>query len=83
MAHYCKNSKLSTAAVLRVAVKFFGPGGLGMNITEQAKKSAESSAMFKGSGHVFVLARKKDTGSQVELETGLKDQQVSEFLEKI
>jgi hypothetical protein len=83
MARYAKNSKLSTAAILKAAIGYFGTEGLGMILTEQAKKPTESSAMFKGTGHVFILARKTASGSEVQLETGLKDQQVSEFLEKL
>jgi hypothetical protein len=83
MARYSKNSKLDTTAVLQTAIDFFGTKGLGLHLTEQLKKPAESNAVFKGSNHVSILARKKGDGSEVALETGLSNQQVSAFLEKI
>ncbi|HAV10402.1 MAG TPA: hypothetical protein DCX22_02145 [Dehalococcoidia bacterium] len=83
MAHYSKNSKLSTEAVLQAAVEFFGPKGLGLHITEQQKKPTTSCCIFKGSSHVSILARKKGDGSEVELEIESNNQQISDFLEKI
>lgn len=83
MAHYSKNSKLSTDEVLKAAIEFFGDKGIGLHLIEQQKKAASSCCVFKGSSHVSILARKKDTGSEVELETGLNNQQISIFLEKI
>ncbi len=83
MAHYSKNSKLSTDAVVQAAVEFFGPKGLGLHVTEQQKKPTTSCCILKGSSYISILARKKDEGSEVELETGLNDRQISDFLEKI
>jgi hypothetical protein len=83
MARFCKNSKLDTAKVLHEAVKFFGSEGMGMQLTEEVNEQAQATAVFKSSGHVFVRASEKEDGSEVELETCLKDHQVEQFLEKI
>jgi len=83
MAHYSKNSKLTTEQVLEAALAYFGSTGLGLHLTEQQKKASSSCCVFKGSKHVSILARKKDNGSEVELDTSLNNQQISNFLEKI
>lgn len=83
MARYSKISKLDPDAVLQAALAFFGAGGLGLDVIEQVNRPGESSAVFKGSGHVFIQARKKNDGSEVELDTDLNNQQVSELLEKL
>jgi len=80
MARYGVDSKLSPAQVVDRALEFFGPGGAGLEVTEQA----ECCARFEGGGgHVFVNASEKGKGSEVELETREWDYQVKQFMGQI
>ena len=75
-----KESKLSPAKALEEAVKFFGPGGAGLTLTEQT----ESGVNFEGGGgFVAVRVCAKGKGSEVEVETREWEYQVKQFLGKI
>jgi hypothetical protein len=80
MARYGKESKQSPAQVMKKALEFFGPGGLGLEIKEEG----EGCASFEGGGgHVFVQVCEKGRGSEVDLETREWDYQVKQFMGKI
>jgi hypothetical protein len=80
MARYGKESKQSPAQVMKKALEFFGPGGLGLEIKEEG----EGCASFEGGGgHVFVQVCEKGRGSEVDLETREWDYQVKQFVGKI
>jgi hypothetical protein len=80
MARYGKESKQSPAQVMKKAIEFFGPGGLGLEIKEEG----EDCASFEGGGgHVFVQVCEKGRGSEVDLETREWDYQVKQFMGKI
>jgi hypothetical protein len=80
MARYGKESKHSPAQVMKKALEFFGPGGLGLGIKEEG----EDCASFEGGGgHVFVQVCEKGRGSEVDLETREWDYQVKQFMGRI
>ena len=83
-----KESKLRPTEVLDKAIEFFGPGGIGLEVKEQA----EGCARFEGGGgYVFIqvcekgpaLSGVEGKGSEVELETREWDYQVKQFMGKI
>jgi hypothetical protein len=80
MARYGKESKQSPAQVMKKALEFFGPGGLGLEIKEEGEGCA---SLEGGGGHVFVQVCEKGRGSEVDLETREWDYQVKQFMGKI
>jgi hypothetical protein len=80
-------SKLSPPEVIEKARAFFGPGGLGMEITE----TADCCARFAGGGgQVYVQsypprsgAGEKQGGSRVEIQGREWDHQIRQFLGQI
>lgn len=84
MAHYCKNCKYSPGVVLQEAIKFFGPDGLGLRIKEEVKERKEYCACLEADkGHIFIKARRKEKGTEVEVETHKWDHELKQFLEKV
>lgn len=81
MAKYSKESKLEVEEVLHRADAFFGPGGLGLKVSERT----ECCLSFEGGGgHVTVAAaRCKPDYTDVELETREWDYQVKKFMGKL
>jgi len=82
MISLVKESKLLPEKVMERAVAFFGPGGWGLELTEQG----ECCARFEGAGgHVYVTAsaREKGHGSTVEVESREFEYAAKEFLTKI
>ena len=80
MARYGKESKLGPLQVLKKAVEFFGPDGVGLEV----KAQGPTNVYFEGGGgHVFILARVSEKGSDVELETREWDYQVQQFMGEI
>ena len=80
MARYGKESKFKPLQVLKKAVGFFGPGGVGLGV----KAQGPTKVYFEGGGgHVFILARVSEKGSDVELETREWDYQVQQFMGEI
>lgn len=80
MSVYAKHVKGSPSDVLERAVKYFGPGGLGL--TQEG--SEPGCLQFSGGGgHVALTTTASDGGTEINLETREWDIQVREFLEKI
>ena len=80
MLSISKESKAKPEEIIRKAVKFFGPGGAGLEITERG----EACALFQGGGgHVFVQVCPKGTGSEVDVATREWEYQAKEFLGKV
>lgn len=84
MAHYCKTCKSSSRDILQQAVKFFGSGGLGMQLKEESKVEGGHCVCFKSdTGHIFLKASDKGKESEIEVENCNCDEQVKQFLEKV
>jgi hypothetical protein len=81
MIKLAKKSKLSPEEAVKRAVAFFGPGGLGMKITEQTP----TCAYFRGTGenYVNVTTCVEGKGTSVEVESREWDQEAKEFMRKI
>ncbi len=80
MTRYWKKTGLKPLMVLKQAVQFFGPGGLGLEVRSQSLTGAQLSG---GGGRVSVQVHMSDQGSQVELDTREWDYQVRQFIGKI
>jgi hypothetical protein len=81
MIKLVKKSKLSPEETVKRAVKFFGPGGLGMTIKEQNL----TCAYFRGvsESYVNVITCAEGKGSSVEVESREWDKEAKEFMAKI
>ena len=84
MTHYCKNCNSPPDAVIREAVKFFGPEGLGLSVKEEEQEKDPCFACLSSDkAYIYVTASKKAGGSELELETSDLDSQAKQFLETI
>ena len=74
-------TKLAGAEVIKRAVAYFGPSGLGLKVTEQL----DESVMFEGGGGgVAVETGPGEKGkTAVDLSSREWDFQIQQFLEKI
>jgi len=81
MVKLVKKSKLSPEEAVKRAVAFFGPGGLGMKVTEQSP----TCAYFRGIGesYVNVTTCAEGKGSSIEVESREWDIEAKEFMGKI
>jgi hypothetical protein len=80
MISLTKKSKLPTAEVIKRAVKFFGPGGFGLEVTDQGSCCVE----FEGAGGgVKVSASEAEKGTQVDIESREWEKQSKDFLASI
>ncbi len=81
MIKLVKKSKLSPEEAVKRAVKFFGPGGLGMTIKEQNP----TCAYFRGvsESYVNVITCAEGKGSSIEVESREWDKETKEFMAKI
>jgi hypothetical protein len=80
MISLTKKSKLSTAEVINRAVKFFGPGGFGLDVTDQGTCCVE----FEGAGgRVKVSVAEAEKGTQVDIEAREWEKQSKDFLASI
>ena len=77
-----KPSKLTPSEAVDNAVAFFGPGGLGLEVTERAECCVRLEG---GGGYVFVQAAEDNSGegSLVEVESREWEYQLKRFLEKV
>ncbi len=77
-----KSSKLTPAEVVDKAVAFFGPGGLGLEVTDRAECCVRLEG---GGGYVFVEAAedKNEKGSLAEVESREWEYHVRRFLERV
>jgi hypothetical protein len=73
-------TKLKPEEVVRRAVKFFDPGGYGLEVKEEF---AGCVCLEGGGGSVEVIALAEAKGASVELVSQEWDYQVKEFLGKI
>ena len=73
-------SKLSSEEVIKRAVKFFGPDGYGLKVTEQDKCCGQFEG---GGGGVRVITATEKKGITVDIESREWDYQVKEFIGKI
>jgi len=80
MIRLAAKTKLSQGEVIKRAVAFFGPGGYGLEVKEQATGYA---CFVGGGGDVEVTASTRAKGASVELVSQEWDYQVREFLRTI
>lgn len=80
MAHYVSESRLSPAQILEDAIELFGPNGWGLAVREQDENCASFTG---GGGHLSVLTRETERGSEIEIETREWNYQAQQFLEKV
>ncbi len=77
MLSMTKESKLKPEDVIKRAVNFFGPKGLGLLLKEE---DASTVYLEGGGGGVRVNASAKTKGSTVDIETREWESQVKDFL---
>lgn len=80
MIHLGKESKLSPTKVLEKAIEFFGPDGVGLEVTEQDGGCARFEG---GGGYVFVQVCEKEKGTEVDLEAREWEYQAKQFMREI
>jgi hypothetical protein len=82
MAHYCKRCGEGASTILRSAVKFFGPEGLGLKVKDENNEEKECCACFvENTGHIYVKATEKSKGSEVEVQSYKLDEHAKRFLQ--
>jgi hypothetical protein len=74
------HSKLRPAEVMEKAERFFGPGGLGLQVVE---RQATRLVLEGGGGGVAVSAEPNATGSDVEMVSREWDDRAQAFLGSI
>ena len=77
MLRMAAKTKLSPEEIVKRAVAFFGPGGYGLEVKEQASGYI---CLEGGGGVVEVTASAQAKGASVELVSREWDYQVKEFL---
>ena len=77
-----KSTKLTLSEAIDKAIAYFGPGGLGLEVTEHAECCARLEG---GGGYVYAQAEegKGGKGSLVGVESREWDYHVKRFLERI
>jgi hypothetical protein len=77
-----KVSAMGTSEVIEKAIQFFGPGGWGLEVVEEADCCARFTG---GGGHVYVqVAGGKESGtSDVEVEGREWEKQIKAFMGEI
>lgn len=80
MLNLSAGTKLDKEEVIKRAVAFFGPGGYGLEVTEEADGYA---AFTGGGGGIEVTAVTEGKKTSVDLLSQEWDYQVREFLDKI
>jgi len=76
---YAVKTKLKPDEVIERAIKFFGKGGVGLEVTE---RNASTVCFEGGGGHVTIIVC-PDELTDVDLETREWDYQVKRFMENI
>jgi len=76
---YAVKTKLKSDEVIERAIKFFGKGGVGLEVTEQ---NASTVCFEGGGGHVTIIVCPGEL-TDVDLETREWDYQVKKFMENI
>ena len=80
MAYYSTETRLASEEVIRRAIAYFGPGGLGLEVCQQDPCRVEFSG---GGGHVMIAANAGEKKTAVDLETREWDFQVRQFMHEI
>lgn len=80
MIRYAAESKLSAEQVVERATAFFGPGGVGLSVTEQGPACAR---FVGGGGYVSLSLCRGEKLTQVEIEAREWEHQAGEFLKAI
>ncbi|MGD2248938.1 MAG: hypothetical protein PVF58_11080 [Candidatus Methanofastidiosia archaeon] len=80
MPRYAKNSQLSPGEIGEKAVSYFGPGGVGLEITEMARWLIRFQG---GGGHVLIESTEKEDSTEVEIVTREWDYHVKEFMKTL
>ncbi len=81
MLRLSTETKLASAEVIRQAVDFFGPSGLGLKVTEQ---NDETVSFEGGGGGIAVEAAAGEKGkTNVDIASREWDFQAQQFIEKI
>lgn len=80
MLSITKESKLKPEDVIKRAITFFGPKGLGLTITEEESYSVYLEG---GGGGVRVDAGPGKKGSKVDVETREWETQVKDFMAEL
>lgn len=80
MIHYGKETKLQPGQVIEKAREFFGPGGLGLEITDEAEGCMRLEG---GGGYVSVVCCEIEKGTDVDLEAREWEYQVKKFMEQL
>lgn len=77
MLNITKQTRLSPEEVLKRAVKFFGPDGVGLEVRDEC----ETDARFEGGGgYVYVEVCESGGATEVTVESREWDYQVRQFL---
>jgi hypothetical protein len=79
MPLYSVETKLSTDQAIQEAVKYFGPGGLGLKLVDQEPCCANFEG---GGGHVSVRAVSGET-TTINMETREWDYHVKQFMRQL
>jgi len=77
MISLSRTSKLSREEVLKKACEFFGPGGYGLEVREEA---GDHISFGGGGGHVTVAANPDGRNTSVEVTSQEWDRQTREFI---
>jgi len=76
---YAVKTNLKPDEVIERAIKFFGKGGVGLEVTE---RNARTVCLEGGGGHVTIIVCPGEL-TDVDLETREWDYQVKRFMENI
>lgn len=77
---YGMKTKMSPSEVVEQAVTYFGPEGLGLDVTSQEACCARFEG---GGGYVLVTAEEAEDHTEVDLETREWDFQVKQFMSQV
>jgi hypothetical protein len=82
MISMSKQTKREPSAVVEAAVRFFGPGGQGLDVVEQGPCCARFEG---GGGHVYVesAALEATGGSDVRVQGREWDYQIKQFMRQL
>ena len=81
MARYSLKTKLKDVEVIKKARAYFGEGGLGLKVEDEADCCVRYEG---GGGHVFISTQEQPSGkTEVTLETREWDYPVKQFMQKV
>jgi hypothetical protein len=82
MIRYGKKTRKTTAEIIDRAVRFFGPGGLGLDV-QSREDACVTFANGGGHVHVEVCEVEGEDAREVDIQSREWDYQAGKFLEKI